>query len=78
MLQTYQRWPPDDTEESVAGTNRHQLTIRGLCMWINELAHAAAAPGQPVPWQALSQTMLTGFRRPDGSRYQRCPTSSCT
>jgi hypothetical protein len=68
-----QRWPPDDTEESVVGTNRHQLTIRGLCMWLNELAHAAVAPGQPVPWHALSQTMLTGFHRPDGSRYTTLP-----
>jgi Putative restriction endonuclease len=69
----YQHWPPDDTEESVAGTTRHQLAIRGLCMWINELAHAAALPGQPVPWHALSQTMLSGFRRPDGSRYTTLP-----
>jgi Uma2 family endonuclease len=30
-------------------------------------------PGQPVPWQALSQTMITGFARPDGSRYTTLP-----
>jgi Putative restriction endonuclease len=67
------RWPPDDTEESVVGTDWHQLTITNLRLGINEIAQAEAGSGQPVPWQALSQTMITGFRRPDGTRYTTLP-----
>jgi Uma2 family endonuclease len=62
-------WPPDDTEESVVGTPWHQYTITNLRWGINEAAASEAAPGQPPPWQALSQTMITGLARPDGSRY---------
>lgn len=65
-------WPPDDTEESVLGTNLHQATITNLRLGLNEIA-AASAPGQPAPWQALSQTILTGLWRRDGSRYQVLP-----
>ena len=28
-------WPPDDTEESVLGTDLHQTTIRNLALGIN-------------------------------------------
>jgi hypothetical protein len=49
------------------------MTITNLRLGINELARAAAGPNQAVPWQALSQTMLTGFSRPDGSRYVTLP-----
>lgn len=31
-------WPPDDTEESVVGTNLHQKTIINLRWGINEVA----------------------------------------
>ncbi len=34
-------WPPDDTEESVAGTVLHQTTIINLRWGINEAAHGA-------------------------------------
>ena len=66
-------WPPDDTEESVMGTDFHQMTIINLRLGINEVAHTLRQPGQPVPWHALSQTMITGFTRPDGSRYTTLP-----
>ena len=66
-------WPPDDTEESVVGTDLHQMTIINLRWGINEIARAVGAPGQPAPWQALSQTVVTGFARPDGSRYKTLP-----
>ncbi len=66
-------WPPDDTEESVLGTNLHQKTITNLRIGLNEAAHAAAGPGQPAPWFAYSQTILRGFRRRDGSRLWTLP-----
>jgi hypothetical protein len=31
-------WPPDDTEESIARTSLHQLTIRNLTSGTNEIA----------------------------------------
>jgi Uma2 family endonuclease len=66
-------WPPDDTEESVVGTDRHQLTIMNVRLGINEVARASVEAGQPVPWQALSQTMLLGFVRHGGTRYTTLP-----
>ena len=72
-LPTAERWPPDDTEESVVGTDLHQTNIINLRWGINEIAGALAVPGQPTPWQALSQTVITGFQRRDGSRYKTLP-----
>ncbi len=66
-------WPPDDTEESVVGTDLHQMTIMNLRWGINEVARARTAPGRPAPWQALSQIIVTGFPRPDGTRFQALP-----
>jgi Putative restriction endonuclease len=66
-------WPPDDTEESVVGTDLHQMTIINLRWGLNEIAGALTSPGQPAPWQALSQTVILGFQRPDGSRYETLP-----
>jgi hypothetical protein len=66
-------WPPDDTEESVLGTNLHQTAIRHLIAAINEAAAMAAPQGAAVPWQAGGQTMLRGFRRWDGSDYTTLP-----
>lgn len=68
-----QIWPPDDTEESVTGTGLHQLTIINIRLGINEIAGSQTEPGRPVPWQALSQTMVTGFERPDRSRFKMLP-----
>lgn len=66
-------WPPDDTEESVLGTPWHQYTITNVRWGINEVAACETAPGGAAPWQALSQTMITGLARPDGSRYTVLP-----
>jgi len=66
-------WPPDDTEESVVGTDWHQMTIMNLRWGINEVARALVAPDHAAPWQALSQTVVTGFARRDGSRYKTVP-----
>ncbi len=66
-------WPPDDTEESVVGTDLHQMTIINVRLGLNEIADALADPGQPAPWQALTQTVVLGFARPDGTRYKTLP-----
>jgi len=68
-----QPWPPDDTEESVVGTDFHQMTIMNVRFGINEVAHTLTLAGQPVPWQALSQTTVSGFTHPDGSPYSTMP-----
>jgi hypothetical protein len=66
-------WPPDDTEESVLGTNLHQTAIRLLIAGINEAAAVATTEGAAVPWQAGGQTMIRGWRRWDGSAYTTLP-----
>jgi hypothetical protein len=66
-------WPPDDTEESVLGTNLHQTAIRLLIAGINEAAALAGPEGAPPPWQAGGQTMLRGFPRWDGSALTTLP-----
>ena len=66
-------WPPDDTEETVLGTDLHQMTITNLRLGINEAAVLSTLPNSTVPWQAGGQTMYLGFRRPDGSRYVALP-----
>ena len=66
-------WPPDDTEESVVGTDFHQMTIINLRLGINEVARTLRRRRQPAPWQALSQTMVSGFAHSDGSRYTTLP-----
>lgn len=66
-------WPPDDTEESVVGTDLHQMTIINLRWGINEVARTRMTPGQAAPWQALSQTIVVGFERPNGTRYKTLP-----
>lgn len=68
-----QPWPPDDTEESVMGTDFHQMTIMNLRWGTNEVAHALVAPGRTVPWYALSQTEIRGFKHPDGSPFTTVP-----
>lgn len=66
-------WPPDDTEESVVGTDLHQKSIINLRWGLNEVARTQTTPGQAAPWQALSQTIVTGFERRDGTRYKTLP-----
>ena len=66
-------WPPDDTEESVMGTNLHQATITNLRLGLNEAASTLVEPAQAPPWQALSQTGLAGLRRWDDTPYTVLP-----
>ena len=66
-------WPPDDTEESVWGTNLHQGTITNLRWGLNEVAEGLRPAGGPAPWQAPSQTAITGLRRWDGTPYTVLP-----
>jgi hypothetical protein len=73
QAQLHTAWPPDDTEESVVGTDRHQMTIINVRLGINELAHAAVRPGRPLPWHALSQTVLFGCKRRNGTAYRTMP-----
>jgi hypothetical protein len=61
-------WPPDDTEESVVGSEYHQHVIDAAR---DGLRMAARANG--ASWHALSQVPLAGFRRPDGSPYPMLP-----
>jgi hypothetical protein len=65
-------WPPDDSEESILGVDRHQLDIFSLRAGLNEEALRLAGAG-PRPWQAITQIMLLGCRRPDGSLYTVYP-----
>jgi hypothetical protein len=67
------KWPPDDTEESVLGTDLHQTTITNLRWGINEIARLRRAPEGPVPWKALSQNALLGCLHFDGSSYRTYP-----
>ncbi|MGH2347113.1 MAG: Uma2 family endonuclease [Chloroflexota bacterium] len=73
QAEPYTAWPPDDTEESVVGTDRHQMTIINVRLGINELAHVAAQPGEALPWHALSQTVLLGCKRRNGTAYRTMP-----
>jgi hypothetical protein len=66
-------WPPDDTEESVVGTDLHQKTITNLRLGINESAELARGPEEAAPWQALSQIVLLGCRRANGTEYKTMP-----
>ena len=66
-------WPPDDTEESIMGTDLHQMTIMNLRWGLNEVAGQVQGQAPTAPWQTLSQTMITGFARPNGSRYRTFP-----
>ena len=61
-------WPPDDTEESVLGTNLHQTAITAVRTGANE-----AASQEERPWQAGSQTNVAGFVHPDGRPYTTLP-----
>jgi len=60
-------WPPDDTEESVLGTDLHQTTIT------NEIARLYRRPDGTSPWRALSQMALLGCMRADGTLYRTYP-----
>ncbi|MGI8912985.1 MAG: Uma2 family endonuclease [Chloroflexota bacterium] len=66
-------WPPDDTEESVVGTNLHQEAIGTLKWGLNELASALALPDGQQPWHAFMQTTIAGWRHSNGVPYTTLP-----
>jgi hypothetical protein len=66
-------WPPDDTEESVLGTDLHQTTITYLRWAIHEAARVGLAPEESSPWRAFTQMAMLGCRRPDGTAYRTYP-----
>lgn len=66
-------WPPDDTEESIVGTDLHQTTITNLRLGLNGAARLSRTAEEAVPWRALTQQLLLGCRRPDGSYYRTYP-----
>ncbi len=66
-------WPPDDTDESILCTDLHQGAITNLRLGINGAARLSRGPGEPLPWQAITQLLLLGCRRPDGSYVRTYP-----
>lgn len=61
-------WPPDDTEDSVVGSEYHQHSIDAAR---DALRMASRANG--ASWRTLSQVSLAGFRHIDGSPYLMLP-----
>lgn len=61
-------WPPDDTEESILGTDLdpHQEIITDLRGGLVQAAAAVRDGGPASAWTVSSQTRIDGFRRADG------------
>jgi len=66
-------WPPDDTEESISGSDLHQTTITNLRLGLHQAALSGQSRDAPARWRALTQITLLGCRRPDGSAYRTYP-----
>jgi len=66
-------WPPDDTEESILGTDLHQTTITNLRWGINEAARLHRPRGGAIPWQASGQILFLGCVHLDGTDYRTYP-----
>ncbi|MGH2387689.1 MAG: Uma2 family endonuclease, partial [Chloroflexota bacterium] len=60
-----QPWPPDDSEESVVGSEYRQRIIDGVRDGLEMAAGAS--------WHVHSQVTIGGFRRLDGSPYTMLP-----
>lgn len=61
-------WPPDDTEESVVGSEYHQHVIDAVRDGLR-----MAARSNHAAWRTLSQVAIAGFRRPSGTAYAVLP-----
>lgn len=61
-------WPPDDSEESVVGSEFHQRVIDGARDGLDMASIASA-----IAWWVQSQIAIGGFRRPDGTPYTMLP-----
>jgi Uma2 family endonuclease len=76
MVQAPVRWAtyrvpdtlPDDTEESIVGTEWHQEAISALAGMLGEARRRAGAA-----WAPCNQIALTGLRRADGRAYDPKP-----
>ncbi len=76
MVQAPPRWTtyrvpdtlPDDTEESVVGTEWHQEAISALTDMLREAARRHGAT-----WHACNQIAITGLRHTDGHPYDPRP-----
>ena len=55
------------------GISLHQTTIRIVTAGINGSCPGPPLAGEPLPWEALSQTILLGCGRPDGSALRTMP-----
>ncbi|MGI8914513.1 MAG: Uma2 family endonuclease [Chloroflexota bacterium] len=66
-------WPPDDTEESVVGTNLYQQTIGEVQLGLTEVASNLTPAGAEQPWHAFMRTTITDWRHADGSPYTTLP-----
>jgi hypothetical protein len=62
------QWPPDDTEESIVGSEYHQHVIDAVRDGLRMAARANEAS-----WHVLSQVPIAGFRRPNGAPYVMLP-----
>ncbi|MGH2388669.1 MAG: hypothetical protein ACRDIE_10745, partial [Chloroflexota bacterium] len=61
-------WPPDDSEESVVGSEFHQRVIDGSRDGLDMASVANAAA-----WWVQSHIAIRGFQRPDGTPYTVLP-----
>lgn len=61
-------WLPDDTEESIVGTEWRQEAIGALATMLREVADRRA-----LGWGVCEQIELSGLRRPSGKRYSPRP-----
>jgi Putative restriction endonuclease len=61
-------WPPDDTEESIVGSEYHQHVIDAVRDGLRMAARANEAS-----WHVLSQVPIAGFRHPNGAPYAMLP-----
>lgn len=61
-------WLPDDTEESIVGTEWHQEAIGALAMMLREVADRRG-----LNWGVCEQIELGGLLRTDGTSYSPRP-----
>jgi len=61
-------WLPNDTEESIVGTEWHQEAIGALAIMLRHVADRRGAA-----WGVCEQVALSGLRYPDGKPYDPRP-----
>ncbi|MDQ2828554.1 MAG: Uma2 family endonuclease [Chloroflexota bacterium] len=68
QLATAPDWLPDDTEESVLGTEWHQEAVHILADMLRDVAYKRG-----LPWGVYEQVELRGVRRANGKPYPLHP-----